>query len=630
MADTGDGASRLPLGSNAGSIDSRVGGVLHFLPFSRASQRTKRCCLPVSSQNAYLSIQPHGITYERFGYEVEDVCMHGVLGASLVTRTAKHSLRLWSAWLCLLAGVWFAPPVHSQAVSTSSQPQAEPSQPPAPSAPAAQRVLELSLEDAIRLALQNNLDIERERYTPRIQHTEVGKARAAFDPSIGAEGNVGETQFLPTTEFLTDRDPVTGIGAFEPVQRYELTGELTPFFRQKIVTGADYEIRFTNTFENISPTSSGNVSRTIVNPRYESRLELTFTQPLLKDFGISVNKTTIYQTELAESIAEQQLLQTILDIVFAVQDGYWNLVFRIQDLTAKRESLKLAQDFLEENKLRVELGTLAPIEVVQAETSVKTREGDVIVAEAAVEEAADQLKETLNVPASMGTWDLRLRPTDSPPFEPIAALSVEDQVATALANRPDFIQSQLDIASRELARDFARNQKLPRLDLTGAFDVRGFGGDTVEGLDSLGNSKGHSWLVGLRFEYPLGNRFARNEFQRRDLELKQARVGQRRLKLTIVREIRQAVRDIVTASKRVEVTRAATKLAQTQLEAEQERFRLGLSTSFVVLDFQEDLTIARSNETQSLSDYNVALGRLDQLTGRLRYGDITTDVTAPR
>lgn len=550
--------------------------------------------------------------------------MDGVLGASSMTRTAKRVFRLWSALLCVLAAAWCAPPASSQAASTANQPQSTPRQTPAPSPTGAQRTLELSLADAIRLALQNNLDVERERYTPRIQHTEVGKARAAFDPSIGTEGTVGETHFLPETEFAT------GGGGFIPLQRKEITGELTPYFKQKIVTGADYEIRFTNTFDDISPAASGSISRTIVNPRFESRLELTFTQPLLKDFGISVNRTSIRQAELAEASAEQQVLQSILDTVFAVQNGYWELVFRIQDLAAKHESLKLAQDFLEENKLRVELGTLAPIELVQAETSVKTREGDVIVAEAAVEEAGDRLKEILNIPAIMDTWDLRLRPTDSPPFEPVSALSVADQVAAALTNRPDFIQSQLDIASREIARDFARNQKLPRLDFIGAFDVRGFGGDTAEGIDSLSQSDGYSWLVGLRFEYPLGNRFARNQLQRRSLELKQARVGQRRLKLTIVRQIRQAIRDIVTASKRVEVTRAATKLAKTQLEAEQERFRLGLSTSFVILSFQEDLTIARSNETRSLSDYNVALGRLDQLTGNLRYGDVTTKAMTPR
>jgi outer membrane protein TolC len=132
-------------------------------------------------------------------------------------------------------------------------------------------------------------------------------------------------------------------------------------------------------------------------------------------------------------------------------------------------------------------------------------------------------------------------------------------------------------------------------------------------------------LIGLRFQYPLGNRFARNEFLRRDLELKQARVEQRRLLHTIVQQIRQAVRDIETDSKRVEVTRAATVLARTQLEAEQEKFRLGLSTSFNVLTFQRDLSTAQSDETQALSDYNVALARLDQVTGKIQYAEVMPD-----
>jgi outer membrane protein TolC len=198
-------------------------------------------------------------------------------------------------------------------------------------------------------------------------------------------------------------------------------------------------------------------------------------------------------------------------------------------------------------------------------------------------------------------------------------MDFEEQVDLALKNRPDFLQLQLDIASREIDRDVARNQRLPQLNLEGRAAYRTFGGSIDESLSKLTDSEGYEWSFGLRFQYPLGNRFARNELQRRNLELQRALVDQRELKRTIVRELRQANRNIESARKLVEVRRAATVLAQTQLDAEQEKFRLGLSTSFVVLDFQEDLTIARSEETFAVNGYNVALARLDLLTGILHY-----------
>ena len=495
-------------------------------------------------------------------------------------------------------------------------------QAPAMPLSATERVLELTLEDAIRLALQHNLAIERERYSPQIEYTEVVKGQADFDPVLGVDMSISQTKTLPDSRILqfTQEGEERGTTIITPFSK---NGQVTPYLRQQTVIGAGYEIRFVNTRENIAPASSG--SRfALVDPRYESGLELTFTQPLLRDFGISVNTAGIRQAENATAIAEQQVLQVILDTVFAVQSGYWDLVFRIQDLAARRGSQKLAEDFLGENKVRVELGTLAPIELVQAEVQVKTREGEVIVAESAVQDAEDQLKEVLNLPETMGTWLLHIRPTDSPPFVPVVTVSVQEKVMEALDQRPDFAQSQLRIDSLEIRRQEARNQQLPRLDLQVQSRVDAFGGDYPQSVEHLGEGDGYFWSVGLRFEYPLGNRFARHELQRRTLELKQAMVDQRQLKRTIVRLIRQAIRDIETAIKRVEVTRAATVLAQTQLEAEQEKFRLGLSTSFVVLDFQEDLTLARSEETRAVSDYNIALARLDQLTGTLRYGDITS------
>jgi outer membrane protein TolC len=497
-------------------------------------------------------------------------------------------------------------------------------QPSTPPDNAEERELKLTLVDAIQLAVQHNLDIEQERYGPQIARTDVETARAEFDPVVGAEASLSQTKVLPTREEVIV-DPTTGlIIGTEVTKPFSKDGELTPFLRQRVITGGSYELRFMNTRQNVSPTTSG-VTRTLADPRYESSLELAFTQPLLRDFGIAVNTAPIRRAEKSEAIAQQRVVQTILNVVFQVQERYWDMVFRLQDLDAQRESQKLAEDFLAENKIRVDLGTLAPIELVQSETQVKLREEDVIVAEAAVKEAEDALKEVINIPDMLGSWNTRLNPSDQPTFEPISALVVEDKLREALLQRPDVIESQLDIESREIARKEALNQRLPRLDLQALGNLSSFGEDAGEGLSDLSEINGYEWLFRLQFEYPLGNRAARNNLTRRKLELRQALVAQRRLMLTIVREVRQAIRGIETASKRVEVTRAATKLARTQLEAEQEKFRLGLSTSFRVLEFQRELTDARTSEIQALSDYNVELGRLDLRTGKLRYVELSTD-----
>lgn len=522
--------------------------------------------------------------------------------------------------------------LSSVALSAARQPQERPrrvaqtasppsSPPPANPPPATvdERVLELSLTDAVHLAVQNNLDIERERYGPRIAHTDVRRERAAFDPAVGLETSISQIKVLPDSRILSFDESGTVIGE-RILLPFEKRGEVTPLLRQRIITGGNYELRFINTRLNEAPSSSG-TRFALEDPRYESSLDLTLTQPLLRDFGIAFNSAPTRRAQNTEAIAHQRVIQAILDVVFRVQEGYWNLVFQIEDLAARRESQKLAEDFLAENKIRVEIGTLAPIELVQAETQVKIREEDVIVAEAAVKDAEDVLKEVLNVPQIMDTWQLRIQPTDQPTFAPLSTLILEEKIEQALQARPDIIESQLDLESRRIARQEAENQRLPRLDLQALGRLSAFGGDAGGSLSDLPDARGYEWLFGLQFEYPLGNRAAESILQRRRLELQQALVGQQVLRLAIVREIREAVRGIEAAIKRVEVTRAATRLAQTQLEAEQEKFRLGLSTSFEVLDFQRQLTDARSAETQALSDYNVELARLDQRTGVLRYSD---------
>ena len=478
-----------------------------------------------------------------------------------------------------------------------------------------ERVLELTLEDAIQLALQNSLAIERERFGPLIALTDIDRAKVEFDPKVGAEVNVSATQNLPVNQFRGE----SGLQVIQPT--FDRRSTLSAYLSQRIITGGNYELRFNTDRGDQSPVDTGFVTR-IHNPLFENSIQLTFTHPLLKNFGISVNKAPIRQAEIREQIAEQNVVQAILDTVFAVHRGYWDLVFRIQDLAAKRESQQLAEDFLAENTVRVELGTLAPIELVQAETQVKTRQGDVILAEAALRDADDQLKAVLNIPESMGSWGVRLQPTDSPSIAPVSMVAVEEQVDIALQQRPDYLNSQLDIQVRESLRDEARNQSLPRLDVIGTGRLNAHDENIGDAFSNIPDGDGYQWAVGLQMEITLGSRAKHVLIDKRNLELRQARIGQRQLVLAIVQQIRQAVRSIQTNIQRVEVTRSATMLARTQLEAEQEKFRLGLSTSFNVLEFQEDLTSALSNETRALSDYNVALAQLDQLTGMMQYHDV--------
>ena len=200
--------------------------------------------------------------------------------------------------------------------------------PAAEAAPSAmgERALELTLEDAIQLALQNSLAIERERFGPLIALTDTDRAKVEFDPKVGAEVNVSQTQNLQMNQ------------QFAPVLEDRST--LSAYLRHRIVTGGNYEVRILTSRSKQSSDDFGFFAP-LYNPRYENRLELTFTHPLLQNFGIAVNKAPIRQAEIREQIAEQNVVQAILDTVFTVHRGYWELVFRIQDLAAKRESQKL-------------------------------------------------------------------------------------------------------------------------------------------------------------------------------------------------------------------------------------------------------------------------------------------------
>jgi outer membrane protein TolC len=455
---------------------------------------------------------------------------------------------------------------------------------------------------------------------PQIAQTVVEQQRATFDPVLSLTAHISQTKTLPETRVVTV-DETTGETSSTIISGpFSKNGEVTPSLQHTIPLGSSYTLSFINTRSNIAPSGSGEV-QSIADPRYDSNLMLTFTQPLLRDFGIQVNTTFIRQAQKTAAIAEQQAIQTILDIIFAVQQRYWELVFRLRELDARRDALKLAKQFLDENKIKVDLKVLAPVELFQSQRQVKFSQGNVVAAENAVQNAEDRLKAVLNLPESERTWQVDIRPTDKLVMTPLPDFSEEQQLDLALHNRPDMIQSQLDIESRKILRDFARNQLLPRLDFIASGRLDAFGNKYDKGVGNLGKADGYDWLVGLQVEYPLGNRFARQQLQQRKLELQQAVFDQQNLILLIATEVRQAVRDIRTAGQRVSITRDTTEISVKQLQGEREKFEIGLSSSFQILQFQDQLTEARLDELLTLSNYHIALAKLDQITGTLQHGD---------
>jgi outer membrane protein TolC len=307
----------------------------------------------------------------------------------------------------------------------------------------------------------------------------------------------------------------------------------------------------------------------------------------------------------------------VIQSLFTTIQGYWSLVQALDALEVARESLRLALRLLEQNRVQVRVGTLAPIEVTQAEAGVASREEGAIVAEAAVRDAEDRLKRALLIdPANV--FDYTLVPTDRPEFTPVE-IQLGPNLEAVIRLRPELAAARTDLQNREANLRLARNQRLPELNMVGSVGLNGLDTGFANAEEQLGTEAAdqYQWSAGLLFSYPLGNRAGRNRVAGQELALRQARMALRNLDLQVAEEVRAAVRAVNTNVKRVEATRESTRLAREQLTAEQKRLAVGLSTSFEVLRLQTDLATARNAEIRAITEYRVSLANLDRTAGTL-------------
>ncbi|RMG43558.1 MAG: TolC family protein [Acidobacteria bacterium] len=477
----------------------------------------------------------------------------------------------------------------------------------------------LSLADAVQMALENNLDLAVGRIEPERARESVVIAQSAFDPSFSAGVTWNEQQQEPRSSVSPESQTVKAV---------------TLTYTDPLSTGGQWSAQlshgeFSQTFPVI-----GNVQIPAVPSSFSTSLTLSMQHSLLRNLGLSVNKTSIEQARNSLKISEEQFRDLVIRTVQQVENAYWDLVGTRKQLEVAQSSLDLAKDFLEQTKIRVEVGTLPPIDITQAKAEVASRVQDVIAAENRVRDAEDVLRALLRVPEDSENWQREILPTDEPGFSP-APVDAEAAIRTALDRRFEVIQARLALRNEELGERFYRNQLKPDLRINGDYTVTGnnfefvpriIDGNVVVVTEVGGRSDSFSelqdfdntnWTVSLNFVLPVGNRRARADHARARMAVEQARLRLEAARQQIRVEVRQAVRSVETAARQVQAARANLELQREKLEAEQKRYENGLSTAYQVLQFQNDLRVAESQEIAAIIDYNKALTDLERAQATL-------------
>lgn len=459
-----------------------------------------------------------------------------------------------------------------------------------------ERTVDLSLDRAVEIALERNLDLLIQRYERSQFRLRVDESLGIYDLGLGGALQASEETTPAASELEGAEVRVT--------ERRNLNLDVS----QLIPFGGTVESTF-NLFR------QEDNSAFFLPVFYTSDWDVSFTQPLLRDFGRIPTDRGIRIARLNSAqnlrVFEQEVARTIQE----VETAYWDLVESRSQLEVAQESKELAVELHERNEIRVDVGTLAPLELIQSEVGIATREEEIILAQAAVEAAGDRLRELLNFEEGV-LWEMELVPTTEGAVEPME-ITLQGALETALEERPELARKELEVETLELDQRFYHNQALPRLDLSATYGYNSLGIEVDDALDDLVARDFEGWQVQVSFAYPLQNRGAEARATIADLDLRQGEAELRRLMQTVRTEVRTAVRNLRTTFQQIESARASRRLAEENLEAERKRYESGLSTSFQVLEIQEDLTAARSREVAAIASFQRAQAEYHRAVGRL-------------
>ena len=488
---------------------------------------------------------------------------------------------------------------------------------------------QLSVADAVALALQNNTDLKIQRLGPLAATNQVRKARSVFDPALF--GNVSRDRtttpagtlspFLTTSPTLFQQDLNLNAG-----------------LRKMLLSGGQLSLAWQNQRRLTNPSAINELY-----PQYTTILGLSLNQPLLRDFGWRYALLFVEVAQNTQQEAYYQYEAAIATIIAHVERAYWALVLALEEVHVQEQGLALANEVLRQNESKVKVGTLPQTAVLQAQTEVARRQSLLIRARNFADVTRDNLRAVINSPQPGAGPLVMIEPSDKPTVVPYD-VDYERSLRTALEQRPELVAARLEINGRGLQRMAAENQLLPRLNFVGGIGVNGLSGSELpainfplpgqapipvaapnpgvaggysRALELLHDGRYYNYSAGATVEIPIANAQARADYTSANINLEQAKLSLQRVEEGVTLEIKQAVSNLSTDLKSIDATRIARELAEENVRNQQARFDVGLVTTKDLLDFQDQLTRARGVEVQALTAYNSDLAEMRRVDGSL-------------
>jgi HAE1 family hydrophobic/amphiphilic exporter-1 len=536
--------------------------------------------------------------------------------------------------------------------------------------------LTLSLNDAIKRALENNNDIEVARDDVRFQETVLRSLEGFYDPVFSVTPQV-DKRITPVQNVFA--------GAGTSGQVSTTVYSLSPALNKSFSTGGgNYNLSFSN---NKTVTSATNST---LNPFYSSNLALTFTQPLLRNRSIDNQRRQIriQKKHLEQSDADFRL--RTIDVITRVQSAYWDLVFALRDQQNQLANLNLTRENLKNVEAQISVGTKAPLERAEVLTELASRESSLLLAVQAVSVAENNLKQLVMKDPTTPDWSAQITPTDNPTFN-AAPVNLNDALKEARENRPELRRLRLDKDINQIDLQYYKNQTHPQIDLQTTLASTGLAGSaalnalagtqvplitgdpntvanafllsqiqdiqrragfpvatpplvTVSGsgapsqlvggygkdLSNLFSFKTYNVIVGVAFQFPLKNRTAEANLAGARIQGEQLAASMRSTEQTVEADVRNSAQAVETSRMRVLAARESRVNAELQLEGEQRLYQVGRSTTFLLFQRENALTTARAAELRAETDYNKALADLQRATSTtLRANNVMVNTSTP-